>query len=371
MAPPSSRRPKTWRSSLRAVTALGVLLLCSAAPSEAASLRLESAFGYDSNVRHDEGTEVLGDSLARIILHVTEAQRLRKLRLLGSYHGGARRFTDTPGEDALFQRAQASAALGFTKWLGLSLGGNLSDRSTRDPETPRDHTLASAHAGPTFRFAGFVLGLSATGERLHHKTSERFSSTGVGGRGSLSRRLGAFRLRLAGDYKRRTFEGPPLVEVGRVDGVPVAEEGEGKRRDESLLGSLSSHYTGVVVASATYSLLRNRSESVYSAYLRHSLEASITADLGWSLLFSARAQLQRLIHDESRQIAEGNESERAPDAAGQIVQDESRTGLTLRLERPVYGDLSLVGHAGFWFSPLGSGVDYDRQLFALGVAYSR
>ncbi|MCA9541006.1 MAG: hypothetical protein KC620_19030, partial [Myxococcales bacterium] len=57
-------------------------------------------------------------------------------------------------------------------------------------------------------------------------------------------------------------------------------------------------------------------------------------------------------------------------ADDRLLDDEGRSALTLRVERPLGERWSVVVHGGVWASPFASGPDFSRQLALAGFSYS-
>jgi len=155
------------------------------------------------------------------------------------------------------------------------------------------------------------------------------------------------------------FEGGRLVERGWLeDGSVLTEELEGEPREDQtqrLGGSL--RFAGALMLSLEYAWILRESNSFRGGYERHSLLLSGTGAF-WGLLFSTQLGLQRVAYEDRQYLS-----------ADTYLEDEKRSHLRLRLERPLLGSCSLVAHLGAWGSLFGGGPDYQRRVFLLGLAH--
>ncbi len=348
--------------------ALGVLVVGLAAPAAAARLRLETSAGIDTNVGRREGaaTERESDAVLQLVGEAGDDFRpARAVRVDAGWLLGARAYPEHDGEDGLFQRLDGGIAWGATSWLVPRISLRLEDRVTRDPEQPRDRARLAASPGLGFRFGDFSVGVGGETERFVFKPDPDLSADGLGGHATLGYDIGGVGFGVGVGLKARHFEGEPLVSRGiSVEGIPYVALGDGRREDESRYLSASVRYGGGWLGHVAYTLAGNASNSLGSSFVSQGVEASATFALPWTLILSGRVALQRLVYDEPQFVA----LDASREAEGTEVGGESRSSVTIRLERPVGDSFSVVANGGTWFSPFGSGPEYARSTVALGVS---
>jgi hypothetical protein len=351
-----------------------ILALPSMAGAQGAGhLRLESGFGIDTNIAHVEESPdapedvelsdpvaATPDTLVRVVLDAGHAARLGRWSIRGDYHGGAKRFSNESGEDALFQHLGGSLDFRVSPWLALGAGARLRDRSTRDSIQPRDFLHVDVGPRATLALLRARLTIGVHGRRLVYAPDGRSSYTGLAATAALRRGFGAWSIGLHGGLEDREFVGDRF-ERGGQDGARIAIRtpvpGSPRQDRVSRLGT-SVEYYGPLMVRADLSVWRNDSNSFGLGLTRYVLRLDLSAPLPLGLLASARGSLQELRYDE-----------RQPISPTVDLADESRPSVTLRLERPITDHWSAVAHLGTWFSFVGAGPHYDRQLAVLGVAW--
>lgn len=324
-------------------------------------LRLESAFGFDSNIAHLEevarqtdlqgkaGVDANAGPVGRLVLDVEDAVRLGAgWTLSAGYHGGAKYFFEQPDENVLFQRADGVLRAVVAPWCALGLRGRLDDRTTRAALQPRDYTRVRGGPELSFAFAGTRVTLEGRGERLRYKPDAALSYDGLGASLSGAHRFERFVITGAVGFDARDFD-------GRSDRADPASP---PREDEAYSAAVGLQYVSSFVADAEYVFVLNRSNAEDGGLVRHAVNLSATADLPWSFILSGRVGIQRFIYENERPVIDG------------FLEDEGRSSVTLRVERPLWADLSAVVHGGYWFSPFDSGPDYERYTVLGGVAWN-
>jgi hypothetical protein len=328
------------------------------------SVRLEVASGWDSNVTRVEDEPGQGarraDGLVRTVLELQdEARPAPRVTLAGSWHLGAKHFFALEGEDGLYQRAEGTAIWRVADALALRLDGHVRDRSTRDPEVPRDFTDFDGGPGLEVRLGRVGLAARAFAGRFLYEPDDTLSSRALGGSLRLACPVGPVTASAGASFIRRDFDGPRLLDDGE-GGVVVSEAAGERRRDDIRHVDARVDYVGAWIGSLEYAYEIDDSNSAGAGFGRHVVTASVHAELPLGLLASGEASLQRIVHADRQHLAEDL-----------FVEDEDRSSVSLRLERPLFGELSLVGHASYQFSPADDGPAYGRQLYLIGVAYGR
>ncbi|MCB9546924.1 MAG: hypothetical protein H6706_13875 [Myxococcales bacterium] len=338
------------------VVALG---LSAARADEPLRLRLESAAGVDTNITRTEGAGATQGALLRLVLDAADELRAGALSLGLDYQAGARHFPGHDEEDGVFQVLGGRLAARATPWLVVGLLARLQDRTTREPDVPRDH--ARVLAGPTLDVAlGDVrLGLSAHASRLVYKPDADFSADGLGAGLALDVPAGAWRLEGRLGWQALRFDGDRLAAVGATPtGAPFLVRVDGELRADTLKSAtVGLRRTGDWLFGAEYTLAANSSNSFRSGFVRHVWRAFATLELPAAFLVSAQLDLQRVVYDDPQFIT-----------LETFIEDENRSSGKLRVERPLAGRWSGVMHLGAWLSPFGGGPAFSRQTALLGVA---
>lgn len=378
-SPPRGRRPLNTLPLTQAVwlrrAAICCAALCcvSAYAAEASArgrLRMESGPAVDSNVTRIEDRQgaPISSGLLRVIGVLQGQSRLgSRGSLYGQYQGGGKRFFDRPGEDVLLQRLTVGAGAPVTAGGAVAVGGAITvrDRSTRDPFLPRDYLRATAELGPDFTVARWRLSLRGSAERFYFKPSADQSSAGIGGRATLSGRLGPLRLTAGVTGQRRRFEGPRLLQASLQGNAPplILPLSDTHREDTLGVISAQAQYVGRWVAALRYVRVGNRSNTFGGGLTQHRIELSATGSLPWSMVLSGAVGVQRTRYDE--QIALSAEA----DAPTILLDDENRSSVTFRVLKPISGPWGVTAHGGVWFSPFASDQPFRRQVLGLSLAY--
>jgi hypothetical protein len=350
----------------RAAVGAAILLSAAQAAGDPPDVRLEVASGVDTNVTRVEDEPGQGerrdDGLVRAVLEVQEATRpTADVTLAGNLHVGAKHFFRLEGEDTLLQRADGSVAVRLLDGLTLRVDAQVRDRSSRDPERPRDYTDLAAGTGFDARLGDLGMSLRGFASRFLYAPDDDLSSTAYGASLRLGHPAGPLGLSAGASLVRRDFEGPRLTVTGTHGIAAVVGEAEGeRRRDDVARFDARVDYVGDWIAQLEYAYEVDDSNSHGGGFARHLVSASAHVALPLGLLASGEASLQRLVHADPQHFT--------PEL---FVEDEDRSAVSVRLERPLGGDFALVGSGAFLFSPKGTGPAYDRQTFLLGVAYER
>lgn len=342
---------------IRAATAALIGLLGVAHADDSLRLRVESALGFDSNITRTEGDEIRGGPLARAVLDVSQALRHKRLNMAVTYQGGARKFLDARREDGLFQRLVGQVLTRIAPRLVVGVAAQAQNRTTRDSMQPRDFTRLGGGPTVTTRLGPVRLTLAGQIGRLVFEPDPDFNANSLSGTATLTWQRGAWRVDGRGGWASRAFEGLQRDQIGQTNDGPVVALGDVARVDNVITGGVGLRYQGDVIARAGYTLVRNTSNSFGAAFMRHVFSGAITTSIPLDCVLSLRADLQRVTYDDRQYIR-----------LGRFIEDENRSSAAVRLERPIAGAFSLVGHVGGWFSPFGGGPEYTRYTALLGVA---
>lgn len=334
-------------------------LLC-IGTAASAGVRLESGVGVDSNVRRIESGPGESDLVYRLVLDAEGAFRpSRRTRLGLGYQAGARHFQEIDTEDALFQRFAGTFTAIPTDTLALGFTLSANDRTTRAPSQPRDYTRLGAGPRVDLRLGDWILGARGQAEQLFFKPDEAFSATGLGGDLSLTYRGDDWSAGALAGLLARRFEGDRQIRVGETDAGPVVLPAEGRREDTAWRASVSARYVGSWLGEAQYGVVRNASNSYGGTFTRHQVSLSATSQAPLGVVASAKVGLQRDAYDDPQYVATGGR-----------IEDEGRSSVSLRLERPIVEAWSVVATGGWWFSPSGASPEYSRTSAILGLAFN-
>lgn len=356
-----------------ALSALVGPLVGSPARAEAAQadLRLELGPAYDSNVLRLEGgarQAPLGDGL---LLGIGELQVARsvgeRLRLQAAWQAGGKLFAEQAGEDTLAQRLDVGLGFVLPSPEGTSfrllVDGAARHQRTRQPASSSDHTRLTATPSLDlgFRSLGATAGLAL--DRLQFVDHPDLNAQSYVGQAALRAGFDSLGVSLGGAIGQRGFDGPRQIRIGTTQrGVPIVDTDEGVRRADDLVRAQAGlRYDDLLIGRIDLAYERARSNSLGGDYVRKALTAQATAPLPAELIVSVSATLQDLAYAEPQFVEEG--------ASFGVVEDEGRSSINLRLERPVSGPLSVVLRSGAWFSASGDGPSYSRTLTSLALAF--
>lgn len=336
-----------------------------------ARVRLESGPAVDTNVGRVEGNARTTDGLIRLVADVHGATRIgRRTAVSANYQAGAKRFFDETGEDMLCQSIDAAVAIRAAETLRLTADARVNDRTTRDPAASRDYTRMTAGVGVGWRRGSTRLTLRANGERFSYAPNPDQDARAGGTTLAVAHRIGVWTVEGHGGWTRRLYDGPLLQQAAVEESLPRIEvigappEGERRRHDDLTRLVAGIRYGDRWIAGVDYAYARNVSNSFGGSYIRHGVHARSTIALPWSVMASAGASVFRVAYDEPQFVSYGGEDAR------ESVEEENRSSFNVRLERPIFGDWSIVVHAGAWLSPAGDGPSYERRQLGLSFAYA-
>jgi hypothetical protein len=112
--------------------------------------------------------------------------------------------------------------------------------------------------------------------------------------------------------------------------------------------------------STSYRAQRGASNSVGRSYLRHVVEGEVGVIPGAQVLIRVAGRLQRTRYDDPENID-----------ATLLLDDDSRSSVSLTLEVPLPGDLVTIEARTERFADRGTGrgTEYERWVAYLGVAF--
>lgn len=316
--------------------------------------------GVDTNVRRVEGDSRQSDMVYRLVLDADGAFRpSRRTALRLGYQAGAQHFAETSAEDGLYQRFNGGLTVLAASSFAVGLTASANDRTTRDPAQPQDYTRLSGGPRLDLRLGHWALGVHGLGERLFFKPNPDFNATGLGATLSVGYRLDSWRFGVIGGVLARDFEGLRTIRIGTGAEGPILVAGEGRREDTSWRAGANARYLGGWLGELEYVAIRNESNTYGGTFTRHQVKLSGTTEIPLGVVLSGKVGLQRDSYEDPQFI----------DIGGRI-EDEGRSSLSVRLERPFSEAWSAVVTGGWWFSPSGAGPEYTRQNLIAGVAFN-
>jgi hypothetical protein len=323
------------------------------------SVRVETGADWDTNATREEAGGA-ADGLLRTVGELQGSTPWGSgARITAGWHGGGKLHMQRHGEDVLHQKADLSLAQALGGVLVLRWDAGARDRTSRAPVQSMDHTRLTTGPGVEARYAGFRVGLRGLYDRTVFKPDPDFDADALGAHGSLGWGRDAFSVQLTGLGTRRTFRGEPLALVGHDEGLPIVEPIADRHRvDDFRRAGLDVQYGGDFLIGGELAWERNDSNSLGGSLTRQSARLQATVGLPFSLLLTCAATAQRLLHDDPQYISDT-----------ELIEDEGRSSLSARLERPLSAHWSLLAHGGTWFSPTASEGRYLRTVAGLGLGY--
>ncbi|MEZ4468240.1 MAG: hypothetical protein R3F43_28345 [bacterium] len=229
-------------------------------------------------------------------------------------------------------------------WLVVGLLARLQDRTTRDPEVPRDH--ARVLAGPSVDVAlGDVrVGLSAHASRLVYKPDADFSADGLGAGVAVDVPLGPWRVEGRLGWQSLRFDGDRLAAVGATPtGAPFLVRVEGELRTDTQ-------------QSATVGLRRTGDWLFGAEYTSPPTPPTASAPASPATWCGPTPPSSCPRRSSSRPSSTcSGWSTTTPSSSPSRPSSRTRTdrARSYGSARPVVGRWSGVLHLGAWFSPLG------------------
>jgi hypothetical protein len=343
---------------------LGAALLLLVAPAGAraegtSSVRVETGADWDTNATREE-TGGAADGLLRTVGELQGSTPWGSgARLTAGWHGGGKLHMQRSGEDVLHQKADLSLAQALGGVLVLRWDAGARDRTSRAPVQSMDHTRLTTGPGVEARYAGWRIGLRGLYDRTVFKPDPAFDADALGAHASLGWGQDAFSVQVTGLGTRRTFKGEPLKPVGHVEGLPIVQPIADRHRiDDFRRAGFEVQYGGDFLVGGEIAWERNDSNSLGGSLTRHAARVQATVGLPFSLLLTCAATAQRLVHDDPQYISDT-----------ELIEDEGRSSVSARLERPLSEHWSLLAHGGTWFSPTATEGRYVRTVAGLGLGY--
>jgi hypothetical protein len=332
------------RALHRPVLAIGLTLLCLAAPDESradttGSLRLSLGLGADSNVTRDyreAGTDADGMLLA--VLGLQGRYLGERLSLGASYEGGARVFTTLLGEHYLAQGAAADASVAFSQEWTVGLEARVKDRRGGD------HSYSDLWGGGFLEFVPdeqLELRVYGAGHRFVYWPFMGYSFGAPEGGATVRYRFNArHSVSVFGEYGARNYAqwARPRCLEGETCPTPTA-----RRRDASFIAGAGYAYRGPITFSATYSFWELSSNSYGEAQQRHRwvLNAGFRLPWRWMLFSQLAVQLARYPDGVFLSLDET------------LIEDnEATNSVSLRLVRPLWRALDFEAHYGLYLNRL-------------------
>jgi len=315
--------------------------------------------GVDTNAKREFVSMGVGTAPDGFLFALGQLEGLarfgERLRLLGSYDVGARKFLTQPTEDTIVQAAQLEATVAFAQYFAIGVAGRVRDRRGAQ----RDYT--DLQGGAVLDFlpdAAVDVRVQLNAHRFLFYN--RFAYSFWGPDGSLSARYRFDRrhsLSAFGSFNPRTYNATARDRPG-PDGTD-ADLGI-VRSDAVFGGGLTYSYRGPFHFSFSYSYFDQTSNSFGETVKRHRLSATGGFRLPWKLTVLASITWQPSLFPDGVYLN--------PDLT--IVEDdENVSSVTLKVVRPLTSwldvDLRYAGYLGFY--PQNDFL-YLRNVVSVGLA---
>ncbi len=344
------------------IAVLLVLLCCFASANASAQDQyvaggVRAGAEFDSNANRLEGEQARADFLARYFANVALQGRAgsRGSVTFDVNHGG-KFFAEQADADTLLTQV----ALGYRHRLTSNVGAwtqfDIKDRTERI--SIRDYNRGGLAGGLDLSIGDVFARAGAGWRYFAYKPSPEFSSSNVEGQASVGWQFAErWQASLGYTFAHRDFDTPRLT-VDSSDSTSIASVAAEERSDRFHFGQLSVAFRGPVIAQATYALAINTSNSFGQGLTRHILDLTITSELFWDLLASARLELQRTSYADPVLID-----------ASFIIDEDNRNAIVASLARPFLGDWEVELRYSVYLQEFGVGSDYSRQTVLLAVGY--
>jgi hypothetical protein len=262
----------------------------------------------------------------------------KRVRLVGGYDVGARKFITQPSQDTIVQSAQLEATVSFFGCFAFGVAGRARDRRGAE----RDYTDLQGGAVLDF-FPDPAVDVRVQINAHRFLFYNRFAYSFWGPDGSLSARYRFNRrhsVSVFGSYNPRTYNANALAQPGPEGtdpdlGIP--------RSDAVFGGGVTYTYRGPFHFSFSYSYFDQTSNSFGESVKRHRLAATGGVQLPWKLTLLASLTWQPSLFPDGVYLN--------PDLS--IVEDdENVSSATLKLVRPLTSwldiDLRYAGYLGIY-----------------------
>lgn len=341
------------RSSLLIIAL--VLLFPTKANTQELKASLRTGVEYDDNVNR-ESVDPDAGFLTRYFATLGVFSRpFTKSRItFNAKHGGK----------FFFENRQANAdtlvtqlSLGFQHQIipeiGVDTTIDMKDRTERVPL--RDYNRGGAgvgmsfslgdlrlRAGGAYRYFAFKPNPSSGSSNLEAKLNAVWSPTE------------AITLSAGYTFAQRFFETNRFIQ----DGNEIKIDEDLVRRDNFHSVFVQGRYSGAFIASLSYALSLNTSNSFGQELLRHSVSGSATFPLLWDFFATVKLELQRTTYQDPVLID-----------ASFFVDEDNRNAVVASLARSIGDQWEAELRYSLFLQEFGVGEDYNRQTIFLAFAF--
>ena len=341
-----------------------MLLLLSTGASAAdfqGRARLWVGPAFDSNAKRDFVSSTVATQPDLFLFGSGQLEGILKLgervRLLGSYDVGGRKFVFAPTEDTVVQAAQLEGTVTFANYFAVGLAGHARDRRGAE----RDYTdLVGGAVVDFFPTPSVDMRVQVSAHRFLFYN--RFSYSFWGPDGTVSARYRFNRrhsVSVFGSYNARTFNGLARHAPGPEGAEPPPDE----TRFDPVFGAGASYsFRGPFHFSFSYSYTDNQGSNMYGERVqRHRLNGTAAFRLPWALTLLTSLTWQPTVFLDHVYLATNDLTV--------VEDDENVSSLTLKLVKPLNKYLDLdVRYAGYLgFLPQNDFL-YLRHVVSLGLA---
>ncbi len=316
---------------------------------------LRSGVEFDDNVNRESANPQSGFLSRYFVAFNTSTQPFEHARIrFNAKHGGKFFFeNELANADTLVTQFSLAFEHQFLPELMLDTHVDMKDRTERLPI--RDYNRGGLGLGLSLSLADVRLRLGGAYRYFAFKPNPSSGSSNLESKANANWAIShAFSMSLGYTFARRLFETDRFIQDGselRVD--------EGRvRTDDFHSVYLQARYTGPFIASATYSLSLNISNSFGQELLRQTLTTSATFPLWFDFFATIKLELQRTSYEDPVLID-----------ADFLVDEDNRNAVITSLARGFGEHWEAELRYSLFLQEFGVGADYQRQTLFLAMAF--
>ncbi len=316
---------------------------------------LRTGVEYDDNVNRESTNQDAGFLTRYFATLGVFSQPFTRSRItFNAKHGGK----------FFFQNQQANAdtlvtqlSLGFQHQLvpklGLDATIDMKDRTERVPL--RDYNRGGAGVGLTLTLGDLRLRASSAYRYFAFKPNPSSGSSNVEAKLNAIWSLSdAITMSTGYTFAQRFFETDRFIQEGKEIKID-----QGRVRSDNFHSLfLQARYSAAFIASLSYALSLNTSNSFGQELVRHSISASATAPLLWDFFGTVKLELQRTTYQDPVLID-----------ASFLVDEDNRNAVVASLARSIGEQWEVELRYSLFLQEFGVGEDYNRQTLFLAFAF--
>ncbi len=315
---------------------------------------LRTGIEYDDNVNR-ESTAPSAGFLARYFGTLRVSQPFSRSRITFNAKHGGKFFIENQNAkaDTLVTLLSLGLQHQLIAELGMDATIDMKDRTERVPL--RDYNRGGVGLGATLTLG--KMRLRAGGAYRYFA----FKPNPTAGSSNIEAKLNAVwtpseRLTLSGGYNftQRFFENDRFIQ----DGNEIKVDEGSVRRDDFHSIFVQGRYAASFIATVSYALSLNTSNSFGQKLLRHGINASATVPLPWDFFATLKLELQRTTYEDPVLID-----------ASFIVDEDNRNAIVASFARSFGEQWEAELRYSLFLQEFGVGEDYNRQTVFLAFAF--